>query len=406
MTVVVFVAPYLAETTVRFAGAVAALPGVRMGLVSQEPVERVPAGLRQRLAAHWRVDDALDSGQLVWAVRQIEQSLGKAERLLGILEQLQEALGAAREELGIDGMGRKAARRFRDKALMKSVLREAGLPCARHCLAHSVADAHEFAAAVGYPLVLKPPAGAGAKSTFRVDSASDLDAALALFSPNTDAAVLCEEFMTGDELSFDSVFVDGRPRWHSVSRYLPAPLTVIENPWIQWCVLLPRDIGGDEFREIVQVGLRAVEVLGLETGLSHMEWFRRPDGSVAISEVGARPPGARITDLLSWAHDTDFYRLWSRLMVTGSFEPPERLYACGAVYLRGMGRGRVSTIEGLAEAQREMGHLVVDARLPHSGDPVSDSYEGEGTVILRHPETDVVEEGLAQLISRVRIVLA
>ncbi|MDH3254711.1 MAG: ATP-grasp domain-containing protein, partial [Acidobacteriota bacterium] len=377
MTNVVFVAPYLAETTLRFARAVASLPQVRMGLVSQEAAERLPADLRQALAAHWRVDNALDPDQLVEAVRRLELSLGPVERLLGILEQLQEPLGAAREALGIPGMSREIARRFRDKALMKSVLAAAGLPCARHRLAVSATDARDFAASVGFPLVVKPPAGAGAKNTFRVNSSTALDEALELFRPHSDAPVLCEEFMTGDEHSFDSVFIAGRPVWHSVSRYLPSPLQVLENPWIQWCVLLPRDIGGEEYREIRDVAFRAIEVLGLENGLSHMEWFRRPDGSVAISEVGARPPGARITDLLSWAHDADFFWLWARLMVEGAFDPPERLFASGAAYLRGMGRGRVAAVEGLDEAQRELGHLVVDARLPRHGDSASEGYEGE-----------------------------
>ena len=71
MTNVVFVAPYLAETTLRSARAVASLPQVRMGLVSQEAAERLPADLRQALAAHWRVDNALDPGQLVEAVRRL-----------------------------------------------------------------------------------------------------------------------------------------------------------------------------------------------------------------------------------------------------------------------------------------------------------------------------------------------
>jgi formate-dependent phosphoribosylglycinamide formyltransferase (GAR transformylase) len=405
MHTVVFVAPYSAETTLRFARAVAFLPQVRAALVTQEAAERLPADLRQSLAGHWRVDSALDPKQLVVAVRGLEGSLGRVDRLVGILEQLQEPLAAARGELGIPGMTSEAARRFRDKALMKSVLADAGLPCARHRLACSTAEAREFAGDVGFPLVLKPPAGAGAKNTFRVNTPEVLDQALALFRPEVGVPVLCEEFMTGAEHSFDSVFVDGRPVWHSVSRYLPTPLEVLENPWIQWCVLLPRHIGGEEYREIREVAFRANEVLGLQNGLSHMEWFRRPDGSVAISEVGARPPGARITDLLSWAHDADFYSLWARLMVEGTFEPPQRLYAAGAAYLRGMGRGRVARIEGLDQAQRELGHLVVDSRLPKLGDPASDGYEGEGTVILRDAETEMVEKGLARLVSSIRIVL-
>jgi biotin carboxylase len=64
------------------------------------------------------------------------------------------------------------ARNFRDEAQMKSVLRAGGIPCARHRLADSAAA--DFAREVGFPLVVKPPAGAGAKSTFRLDDADDL----------------------------------------------------------------------------------------------------------------------------------------------------------------------------------------------------------------------------------------
>ena len=101
MTNVIFVAPYLADTTLRFARAIASLPQVRMGFVSHEAAERLPVDLRQGLSAHWRVDNALDPRQLVEAVRRLEGSLGPVERLLGVLEELQEPLGAAREELGI-----------------------------------------------------------------------------------------------------------------------------------------------------------------------------------------------------------------------------------------------------------------------------------------------------------------
>ncbi len=54
------------------------------------------------------------------------------------------------------------------------MLRAAGVPCARHRLADSAAAAASFAEEVGFPLVVKPPAGAGAKSTFRLDDANDL----------------------------------------------------------------------------------------------------------------------------------------------------------------------------------------------------------------------------------------
>ena len=47
---------------------------------------------------------------------------------------------------------------------MKTVLRAAGVPCARHRLARSAAEAADSPEEVGFPLVVKPPAGAGAKA--------------------------------------------------------------------------------------------------------------------------------------------------------------------------------------------------------------------------------------------------
>src|SRR5438105_30820 len=57
MVVVGFVAPYLLETTMRFVGAAARLPGARLALITAEPEDRLPPELRQALAGHWRIDD-------------------------------------------------------------------------------------------------------------------------------------------------------------------------------------------------------------------------------------------------------------------------------------------------------------------------------------------------------------
>jgi formate-dependent phosphoribosylglycinamide formyltransferase (GAR transformylase) len=402
---VVFVAPFFLETTLRFVEAVATLPGIRVGLVSQDPVEKLPSQLRRRLAAHRRVADGLSAAQIVDAVRTLSRELGPPSRLLGALEQLQVPLGEAREALGIEGMTAEVARNFRDKSRMKDVLSRAGVPCARHARVTNEAGALEFAQRVGYPLVLKPAAGAGAKGTYRVANAAELREALAASRPAAERPAVVEEFVTGEEYSFDTVSIRGRAVWHSLSCYLPAPLQVVDNPWIQWCVLVPREIDHPRFDDIRRVGQRALTALGMGTGLSHMEWFRKPDGAVMISEVGARPPGAQITSLISYAHDVDFYRAWARLVVLERFDPPARRYAAGCAYLRGQGRGRIKAVHGLAEVLRDLGGLVVEKKIPTVGAAPASGYEGDGYVIVRHPETRVAERALRTIVTNVRVEL-
>lgn len=404
---VVFVAPFAMDATLRFVRAAARLDGVRLALVTQEPLEKLPPGVRKELQGHWRIDDALDPGQIVRGVRGAAEQLGGVDRLIGTLEQMQVPLAQARERLGLPGLSAAAAENFRDKSRMKDVLRAAGVPCARHLLVSGAAQAWAFAREVGYPLVVKPPAGAGAKATFRVDDAGALGEALAVHAPAVGREVLLEEFVVGDEHSFDTVSIDGKPVWHSLSHYRPTPLEVLRQPWIQWCVQIPREVDDPRYDDIRRVGFAALAALGMGTGVTHMEWFRRPDGSLAISEVAARPPGAQFCTLISYAHDIDFYAAWARTVIFGRFDPPERRYSAGAAYLRGQGgRGHVRAIHGLQQALGEVGPLVVDARLPSLGQAPSGTYEGEGYVILRHPETAVVERALAHLIATVRVELA
>ena len=405
MVVAAFVAPFLLEATTRFVATAARVPGVRLAVITSTPAEQLPPVLKEHLDGHWRVDDALDPRQIAEAVAGLSRQMGRVERLIGALEQLQVPLAQVREALGIEGMDVQTARNVRDKARMKTVLREAGVPCARHQLVSSAHEALGFAEAVGFPLVAKPPAGAGALATYRLDDIGALRAWLDAIPPRADAPGLLEEFLVGEEHTFDSITVGGDTVFSSVSDYLPPPLEVLRTPWIQWTVLLPREMDDPRYDGIRQVGPAALRALGVRDALTHMEWFRRPDGSVAVSEVGARPPGAQITAMLGYVHDVDFYQVWCDLVLRGSFTPLERKYAAGTAYLRGMGRGRVRAVHGVEELQRDLGHLVVEAKLPQPGQPASSSYEGEGYVIVRDPRTDVVREALRRIVSGIRIEL-
>src|SRR3954452_15056716 len=263
MVAVAFVAPYLLEATYRFVVSAASLPGVRLGLVTSEPLERVAPELRHRLAGHWRVDNALDPRQIAESVTGLARQMGTVDRLVGALEQLQVPLAQVREALGIKGMDVTTAVNVRDKPRMKEVLRAAGVPCARHALVHDATQAKRFAAEVGFPLVAKPPAGAGSQATFRLDDDAMLNGWLGAIPPTGDAPALLEEFLVGEELTFDSVTMGGSTVWSSIADSSPPPLEVLRNPWIQWTVVLPRDTSGPEYAGIHEIGPAALHALGV-----------------------------------------------------------------------------------------------------------------------------------------------
>jgi biotin carboxylase len=402
---VIFVAPQFSPAATQMIEAALRLTHIRLGVVATQPLEQLLPHLAAQLTAHWRVDDVTDAAQLEQAVRALAAQHGAPARLFGAFEQAQLPLALVREQLGIPGLPSTAARNFRDKARMKDVLRAAEVPVARHRLVGSRDDAVAFVETVGFPIVIKPPAGAGALATERLADLPGLERAIARYAPSPDDPMLAEEFLRGTEHSLETVSINGVPVWHSLTHYGPAPLQVLENPWIQWTVLLPREVDDPAFDDIKATGDRALAALGMTTGVSHCEWFRRPDGAVAISEIAARPPGANITTMIARANDVDFVGAWVRLMVDGTFTTPERQYAVGTAYLRGQGQGVVRHVDGLREIEQRYGHLICDHRLPQSGHRPTGSYEGEGFIMVRHPVTAVVEHALHDIISTVQVRL-
>jgi len=392
----------VAGAGLRFLRAGLALPDVRLGLITREPLDRCPPDVRRALAGHWQVGSVLDAGELLAAGKGIAGQLQGLDRFFAVQEHVQLPAALARAELGLPGMAPETVARFRDKARMKEALRAANVPCARGMLARGPGEARAFAHECGFPIVAKPPSGAGAADTHRIADASAFEAHV----QRCEYPVLLEEFLTGDEFAFDSVWLDGSMLWHSTSAYLPSCLQVKENPWIQWTVLLPRRIDGPEYDPIRAAGASALRALGMLSGMSHMEWFSRPAGGVAIGEAGARPPGAQFTTLLGLAHETDFYSSWMRLMIHGEFTPPQRRWAAGAAYLRAPGQGRIRGVRGVTEVGHRYGRMIAEIRLPEPGTHAGDGYEGQGFILLRHAETEAVAEALKDIVSTIRVELA
>jgi biotin carboxylase len=196
-----------------------------------------------------------------------------------------------REALGVAGLTVDQAVGFRDKDVMKQRVAEAGLRVPHHARATTAAEVRAGVERVGYPAIIKPIDGAGSMDTFRVDDAAQLEQALARLTHIAEVNV--EEFIDGEEFTYDTICIDGRIVYEHVGFYRPRPLDARSHEWISPQTLSLRDIDTDWVRDGVALGHRVLEALEFGTGFSHMEWYRKADGEVVFGEIGARPPGAR-----------------------------------------------------------------------------------------------------------------
>jgi len=57
------------------------------------------------------------------------------------------------------------------------------------------------------------------------------------------------------------------------------------------------------------------------------------------------------------------------------------------------------------ELNRQVGHLVVESRLPRQGEEAGTDYTGQGYVMVRDADTDVVRDALHRIVSGIRVEL-
>jgi hypothetical protein len=272
------------------------------------------------------------------------------------------------------------------------------VPTAASTAADNAAEVWAFAEAVGYPLILKPRAGAGALDTTRVDGSGELEAALAMFGEKGVTSIAVEEFVEGHEGFYDTMSIDGAPALDFVSHYYPNVLEAMRTRWISPQFISTNRVDSvADYGQLREMGHRVNEALGIGTSATHMEWFFGPKG-LRFSEIGCRPPGVGAWDLYSSGNDLDMYREWANAIVNGQvFARPSRRFATGIISLRPDRDGHVTGYSGVDEIQGRYGEWVIDSRLPDPGTPTQGpeaGYMANAYVRMRHPDYDVLRQML------------
>jgi biotin carboxylase len=295
-----------------------------------------------------------------------------------------------RERFGLPGMTADTVAGFRDKQLMKQRVAAAGLRVPRAERVRTIAETRAAAERIGFPLIIKPIAGAGSADTYRVDDAAALDATLARMHHVSEAS--CEEFVDGDEYTFDTVCIAGRPAFVNVAQYLPRPLDARSHEWISPVIITVRDLGQPQLTDGIALGHRVLGALGMGDGFTHMEWYRKSSGEVVFGEIGCRPGGAHLVDQMNYTCDIDLFREWARAVCWGRFEAPTtRKYNAAIIFKRAKGHGRITRIDGLHEFLHRHGEHVVEQRLLPPGSQRRDwkkTLVSDGYLLLRHPDWD------------------
>lgn len=221
--------------------------------------------------------------------------------------------------------------RLFDKALMKSSLRDNGIPAARFARVDRGVHADEASLGLRPPFVVKPVDGHGSRGVSHVRRRSGLSSAVRFAEVQSrSGAVIIEEHIKGDEISLDCVIIDGKPEvvmWSLLRR-----AEVTSNQQLVVGASRTAPISDHYHGDLMHWIGRIVQLFELPDGPLLIQAFLTADGPV-IGEVAPRVGGGSKWRDVAWSSGLDLIEIgvasWlGEALVTGSSEAHRSFIRC------------------------------------------------------------------------------
>ena len=367
--------------------------GARVYGIGDTPPHALPADTKRYLSDYLAVPKLLDEDDVLERASSWLRGR-KLDRVLCNWEVMVHLAARMRQRWGVPGMSVDVAKSFRDKSIMKERVKAAGLRVPRARRARSVKQAQAAAEEIGFPLIIKPIEGAGSADTYRIDSDGELDRVLAAVTHVPEVSV--EEYVEGEEFTYDTICIEGRPVFENVAQYLPKPLESRSNEWISPVIITVRDLEQDKMQRGISLGRGVLDALRMHDGFTHMEWFVTPSGETVFGEIGARPGGAHLVDQMNYTCDTDLFVEWARAVCTHEFgAATQRKYNVAIIFKRAQGEGHIQATTGLDAYRKKFGRWIVEEALLPVGAQRRNwrhTLVSDGFLMVRHPDWDTTKE--------------
>jgi len=223
--------------------------------------------------------------------------------------------------------------RCTDKLSMKHFLSSRGVPMTDFLASGPQISKKEVIETLGTPLVVKPRISSGGRGLVKYENENEIPEAFEL-------GLILEKNIQGKEGSVESFVCDGKITFQNVTKYRK----------IGHLNLVPGDYSRDELTAIHSLNETVLHELGIEWGISHLEFYVTTDG-VLFGEVALRPPGGYLMEAMAIAYGANFWEIFARVelglspLFPSEFTGDRKLFAASAIFYPSP--GRVCEIRGL-----------------------------------------------------------
>lgn len=355
------------------------------------------------------IADVYGSEETAAAAERFSRKVRRIDGVICVAADAPMTVAAVSEKLGVSGLSRGSAHLASDKLAMKERFREAGIPVPWFAAVETPQALARLALERGSDLVIKPVDSRGSRGVQRIAKVRDLNGAYALaksYSPTN--RVMAEQYLSGPQVSTESVVVDGRcftpvlsdRNYEFLDRFAPY---FIENGGD-----LPSRLDPGVQEKIRDVVARAAAALGIRNGTVKGDIVVH-DSEVFVIEMAARLSGGYFcTKEIPLASGVDFVGAAIRIALGEPIEPDDLVPRTSASVVQRYAfpaPGRVVSIHGAEDARKLAGvaDVVITAKLGDVIPPAGDKRPS-AAMVLTTGETHEAALAVAKgALARIRI---
>ena len=316
MKTIILISPHFPQTYYRFAEALKH-NGFRVLGIGDASYDELCPELKANLDEWYACYNMDDFDNECRAVAYFRDKYGEIDFLESNNEYWLERDAKLREIFNIkNGVRPNELQYWQHKSMMKELYKKAGAHVADYILVDSKEQLLEFINKVGYPVFAKPDIGVGAADDYKIKNIEDVDA---FFNTKPDwIRYICEQFVTGNIISFDGVCdEDSNVVWCASNVFPPSVSDVVkkgEDLFYYTMKKLPKDLE--------EVGRKVIKAFNVKRRFFHLEFFRltkdvkgvgKVNDLVAL-ETNMRPAGGFTPDLINFSQSFNDYQIWADII--------------------------------------------------------------------------------------------
>ena len=205
---------------------------------------------------------------------------------------------------------------YNHKSLMKQGYEKAGVKTARWLIVQDEQQLLDFINEVGYPVFIKPDHGVGAEETFKIKKREDVK--VFFVNKRNDVTYICEQFITGNIVSFDGICDSNSNVVFCASNFFPPSIAdILHEKKDVFYFTYPKVP-----EKLEEMGRKVIKAFEVKQRFFHLEFFKLTKPAKGIGKVGnfvpletnMRPAGGYTPDLINFANSTDVYKIYADVM--------------------------------------------------------------------------------------------